>query len=245
MRLDWRMQDIQSLFCCCASKEFDRSAFIEPTHAPVFDAFPEKPEFVGARRGGTQFLGEPRQERSLEPAQETYPNPNEPNCEREVLLAEPLPQAPREGEDDEAEDDEQLGELPHRSELVHAVGSDDTLSEQQAAALSPQPTSSQDTAAPEVTEFLVFFKPSGKKMGAELAHGTGKDSGKVLVKTIRPNGMFEEWNEQNPGKEVKAGCLILELNGDIVDHLSVDKIREVFRDCSEREVWMKVRPHRP
>mmetsp|Transcript_6922 Transcript_6922/g.12275 ORF Transcript_6922/g.12275 Transcript_6922/m.12275 type:complete len:235 (-) Transcript_6922:103-807(-) len=234
MRLDWRMQDIRSLFCCCASKELDRSGHIEPTHAPIYDVLPAKPEFLGARNP-RPVLGETQQERSLEPvAQETYPNPNEPNSARE----------------DDAEEAEEAGEaladLPTPAEFVYAVASDDTLSEQQASALlSPQPTSSQDTAAPEVTEFLVFFKPSGKKMGAELAHGTGKDSGKVLVKTVRPNGMFEEWNEQNPGKEVKAGCLILEINGDIVDHLSVDKIREVFRDSSEREVWMKVRPHRP
>eukprot|EP00971_Amphidinium_carterae_P141628 2806198-Amphidinium_carterae.4 len=51
-------------------------------------------------------------------------------------------------------------------------------------------------------EFRVQFSTQGKKMGAEIAHGVGRNVGTVRIKSIRPGGLIHDWNMQNPDYQI-------------------------------------------
>mmetsp|Transcript_5699 Transcript_5699/g.9816 ORF Transcript_5699/g.9816 Transcript_5699/m.9816 type:complete len:219 (-) Transcript_5699:97-753(-) len=94
-----------------------------------------------------------------------------------------------------------------------------------------------DSSGPD--EFRVQFSTQGKKMGAEIAHGVGRNVGTVRIKSIRPGGLIHDWNMQNPDHQVTENCFIVELNGRQIAEMQREDIRTEFRHAKEVNMLLK------
>mmetsp|Transcript_13859 Transcript_13859/g.31141 ORF Transcript_13859/g.31141 Transcript_13859/m.31141 type:complete len:183 (+) Transcript_13859:3-551(+) len=94
-----------------------------------------------------------------------------------------------------------------------------------------------NTCGPD--EFRVQFSAIGKKMGAEIAHGVGRNVGTVRIKSIRPGGLIHDWNMLNPDSQVTENCFILELNGRQIAEMQREDIRTEFRHAKEVTMLLK------
>jgi len=100
----------------------------------------------------------------------------------------------------------------------------------------------QEAENADETWLITLSKAGGKKLGVDVDLYDGKS---LMVETIHP-GMMDDWNKENPDRQVRPEDLIVEVNasrGDAVQLTEVCKNDEVLRmviwrpPASEKRAW--------
>mmetsp|Transcript_40091 Transcript_40091/g.72673 ORF Transcript_40091/g.72673 Transcript_40091/m.72673 type:complete len:168 (-) Transcript_40091:121-624(-) len=99
-----------------------------------------------------------------------------------------------------------------------------------------EPLKLQYNFAEEPDEFQIYVEPRGRKMGVELAHGSGPEEGVVRINGIKPEGVVAEWNLRHPERQVVSNSYITALNDIPVDAMTVEGIRRVFATANELRI---------